>query len=90
MLVEKAILQYRPPQDYDNLKDLLMTVGLAEQYLAMIQQLTPNPHPLTHFIPPSQAMQLLPQGVPMDIDWKRYLRTSTRPQAIAASIYYNY
>ena len=38
MLVEKAITHYGPPTDYDNLKNILMMVGAAEEYLSTIKQ----------------------------------------------------
>lgn len=50
-LMEKMILQYGPPADYDNLQDLLIIVGVAEQYLSIIK----HTHPSKHVCHPNQT-----------------------------------
>ena len=88
-LLEKTVIQYGPPADYDNLTALLTMVGTAEQYLAKIWNPTNTSQPLSW--PPFTPVSSKPlhPGVPMDVDRKKYPGVSTRPRVAAMGVCYN-
>lgn len=81
-LIEKAILLHGPLTSYDHLRDVLLTIRMAELYLLMIKTNTYMACPPTR----SNMTSLVPSlhlGTPMDVDRKKQSGMSTRLQVVA-------
>lgn len=85
-LMKKVVIQYGPPIDYDNLWLLLITIGMAEQYLSMIKHTQLVSCTLTKSSLTFAC--LVPQGIPMDVDRKKYPGMFTQLQTATQYLCY--